>query len=232
MATRFIDKEYGANTSTAIANDATGTRKVQNLPDAAGFVYDTVDNTFKFNAAGTIKTLADTSTTQTFTNKTLTSPTITGSTLTTATLTSPILTTPTGTTATEVVTATNVIAAAESGTTYFLNSTVEFVSTLPAPAAGVNFTFIVTAAPSGASYTIVTAQSGSACEIIVGHVLTSDVYTDSAVDADSEKTLGATTISFVDSKAVIGDKCFVISDGTNWYASAMCANVDGITFTG
>lgn len=78
MATRFIDKEYGATVSTAIANDATGTAKVKNLPDAAGFVYDIVDNTFKFNAAGTIKTLADTSTAQTLTNKTLTSPVING----------------------------------------------------------------------------------------------------------------------------------------------------------
>lgn len=77
MATRFIDKEVGVDTSTAIANDTTGTRKVKDLPDATGFVYDKVDNTFKFNAAGTIKTLADTSSTQTFTNKTLTAPTLT-----------------------------------------------------------------------------------------------------------------------------------------------------------
>jgi len=78
MATRFIDKEYGANTSTAITNDATGRNKVRDLPDAAGLVYDLVDNQLKFNAAGTIKVAADTSTAQTFTNKTLTSPVITG----------------------------------------------------------------------------------------------------------------------------------------------------------
>jgi hypothetical protein len=61
MATRFIDKEYGADSSTAIANDTTGTRKVQNLPNATGLVYDMVDNTFKFNKNGTIATLGDSS---------------------------------------------------------------------------------------------------------------------------------------------------------------------------
>lgn len=61
MATRFIDKEYGADTSTAIANDSTGTTKVRNLPNAAGLVYDKVDNTIKYNKNGTIAVLADSS---------------------------------------------------------------------------------------------------------------------------------------------------------------------------
>lgn len=59
MAIRFIDKDFGANSTTAIANDATGTAKVRNLPDAAGIVYDKVDNTLKYNANGTIRQLAD-----------------------------------------------------------------------------------------------------------------------------------------------------------------------------
>ena len=86
-------------------------------------------------------------------------------TLTGKTLTSPILNGSVGALATEVVTATNVIAAAESGTTFFLNAATEFVSTLPAPAAGLNFRFIVSAAPSGASYTVVTTSSSN---IIIG----------------------------------------------------------------
>jgi hypothetical protein len=61
MATRFIDKEVGADALTAIADNATGRAKVRNLPDAAGIVYDKVDNHFKFNAAGTIKSLVDSS---------------------------------------------------------------------------------------------------------------------------------------------------------------------------
>src|SRR6266481_4377713 len=88
MATRFIQKAFGANSSTAITNDATGTTKVQDLPNAAGFVYDLVDNTFKFNAAGTIKGLADLTSTQTLTNKTFTAPVFTSPVLGAATATS------------------------------------------------------------------------------------------------------------------------------------------------
>ena len=59
MATRFIDKEYGTNSSTAIADDTTGTRKVQNLPDAAGLVYDSVDGFIKYNDAGNIRSVVN-----------------------------------------------------------------------------------------------------------------------------------------------------------------------------
>lgn len=77
MATKYIDKEYGTDSSTAITDSAANRRKVQNLPDAAGLAYDKVDNQFKFNGADAIKVLADTSTAQTLTTKTLTAPTIT-----------------------------------------------------------------------------------------------------------------------------------------------------------
>lgn len=124
----------------------------------------------------------------------------------------------------EVVTATNVIAAAESGATFFLNSATEFVSTLPAPAIGLRFSFIVAAAPSGASYTVVTNASGN---VILGHILTSQ---DAGGSADSE-TSGGDTISFVDGKAVVGDRVDVISDGTKWYARCSCKVFDAITIT-
>jgi len=125
----------------------------------------------------------------------------------------------------EVVAAANTISAAESGTTFFLNSTTEFVSTLPPPALGLRFTFIVSAAPSGASYTIVTDGSAN---VIKGHVLTSDV--NSATDADFE-TSGGDTISFVDSKAVAGDRVDLECDGTNWFARGSCSVFDAITIT-
>jgi hypothetical protein len=123
---------------------------------------------------------------------------------------------------TELVTATNVILAAESGTTYFLNSATEFVSTLPAPALGLRFSFIVKAAPSGASYTIVTNASGN---IIKGHVLPAD-----GAAGDTE-TAGGDTISFVDGQAVAGDRVDLISDGTYWYATGRCAVAAAITIT-
>ena len=93
------------------------------------------------------------------TGATVVSPTITGATMTTATLTAPTITSAVVTDATETVAATNVIAATETGKTFFLNHATEFVSTLPAPAAGLRFTFVVTGAPSGADYTITTTSS-------------------------------------------------------------------------
>lgn len=126
---------------------------------------------------------------------------------------------------TEVVTATNVIAATESGSVFFLNAATEFVSTLPAPAAGLHFTFIVTAAPSGADYTIVTTSSSN---IIKGQIYTLDV--NSATDPDFEAT-GGDTISFVSAKAIAGDRVDVVCDGTNWFAYGFCSVFDAITIT-
>lgn len=125
----------------------------------------------------------------------------------------------------EVVAATNVIGAEESGKTFFLSSATEFVSTLPAPKIGMRFTFIVTAAPSGASYTIVTDSSAN---IIKGQVYTLDLS--STVDADLE-TAGADTISFVDAKSVAGDRVELFCDGTNWFAYAFCSVFDAVTIT-
>lgn len=141
---------------------------------------------------------------QTLTNKTLTAPAITD--------------------LTEVVTATNVLAASESGKTCFLSSATEFVSTLPAPAAGLRFRFIVTAAPSGASYTIVTNSSSN---IIKGNVVSSQ---DAGGNGDSE-TSGGDTISFVDGVAVAGDMVEVYCDGTNWFAYGVCKTFNAITIT-
>ena len=152
-----------------------------------------------------------------------TNSTLTGSeTLTNKTLTSPIINTPTVKDLTEVVTATNVIAASETGSTFFLNSGTEFVSTLPAVAAGLKFRFICTAAPSGASYTIVTNSSSN---VIKGLVVASD-----GTAADTE-TSGGDTISFVDGQAVAGDRVDVFCDGTNWFAYGTCKVAAGITIT-
>lgn len=125
---------------------------------------------------------------------------------------------------TETVTATKTLTAADSGKAIFLSSATEFVTTLPAPAAGLRFDFYVAAAPSSASYTIVT--NGSA-NIIVGHVVSSE---DAAGSADFEAS-GGDTITLVDSKAVVGDRVSVVSDGTNWFATAFASVEDGITIT-
>ncbi len=137
------------------------------------------------------------------------------------TLTGQSLVTPTIKDLTEVVTATNVIAAGETGSVFFLNSATEFVSTLPAPAAGLHFTFIVTAAPSGASYTVVTNASAN---IIKGN------QNSVAGDAGDFGT-GDDTISFVDGQSVAGDKVELFCDGTSWFAYAISKVAAGITFT-
>jgi hypothetical protein len=121
----------------------------------------------------------------------------------------------------EVVAATNIITADESGKTFFLSAATEFVSTLPAPQKGMRFTFIVSAAPSGASYTIVT--SGSA-NIIKG--LQNSVAGDAGDSGTADDT-----ISFVDGQAVAGDKVELYSDGTSWFAYAISKVAAGITFT-
>ena len=123
--------------------------------------------------------------------------------------------------ATTTSTAASTLTAAQSGTTFFLNSATEFVTTLPAPAAGLNYTFIVGAAPSGASYTVVTASSAN---IIKGQAVNAAGVAGDTGTADD-------TISFVDGQAVAGDQVTVISDGTSWFAKAFCAVAAGVTFT-
>jgi hypothetical protein len=91
-------------------------------------------------------------------------------------------------------------------------------------AAGLRFTFIVSGAPSGASYTVVTDSSAN---LIVGHVLTSE---DAGGSADSETT-GGDTITFVDGKAVVGDRVDLICDGTNWFAQCSSKVFDAITIS-
>lgn len=127
----------------------------------------------------------------------------------------------TGAVASEVVTATNAITAAESGTTFFLNSATEFVSTLPAPALGLTYRFVVTGAPVGASYTIVTASSAN---IIKGMAV-------NAAGDEGDTGTADDTISFVDGQAVAGDMVEVISDGTSWFAYGFSRVAAGITFT-
>lgn len=125
----------------------------------------------------------------------------------------------------ETVAATNVILPSESGKTFFLGHATEFVSTLPAPAAGLRFTFIVSLAPSGASYTIVTTGG---TDLIHGVAVSA---ADAGGSVDTTAGTPADTITFVDGQAGVGDRVELISDGTYWYASGVCSDEDAITFT-
>lgn len=119
------------------------------------------------------------------------------------------------------LTATRTVLASESGCTFLLNSATEFVTTLPTPAAGLRYTFIVKAAPVSASYTVVTASSAN---IIKG-------FATNAAGAAVTPLGDGDTITFVDSQAVAGDQVTVISDGTSWFMSGFAQVAAGITNT-
>lgn len=120
---------------------------------------------------------------------------------------------------TEIVTTTNIITAAESGKTFILNSATAFVSTLPAPAVGLRYKFIIgQTVPSGGNHTVVTASSANiidgSAEVAGAVVLASD--------EDS--------INFIDTCSP-GDWVEVFSDGTNWYVKGAASVTAKLTFT-
>lgn len=108
----------------------------------------------------------------------------------------------------ELVITTNIILAAENGRTYFLNLIGGFTSTLPAPALGLSFRFIVKTAPT-TSY-IITAGSA----ILYGMM-------EERAGGAGVAGAGVTNFNFVANQAIIGDWVEFYSDGTNWYYHGM-----------
>lgn len=122
-------------------------------------------------------------------------------------------------------TAVNTLLYTECGKTVFLNSATEFATTLPSPVAGCTFTFIVKAAPSGASYTVVTASSAN---VIVGGV--NELEVDTGDDGPSFLISDpADTVTLVDGVSVAGDWIKVVSDGTYWFLSGSVKADGGVT---
>lgn len=191
-----------------IRRQATNPLAAPGTPNSAPIYVDSDDNILKMVPAGSGTTevqVIDASSAQTLTNKTFTAPAVTQ--------------------LSETVAATNVLTAAESGKVMFLSAATEFATTLPSPAAGLVFEFIIAAAPSGANYTVVTA--GSPDQILAGKVISV------AGDAgDVENAATATTITFVSGQSVIGDYAKVWSDGTSWFAICVASVAAGITITG
>jgi hypothetical protein len=123
----------------------------------------------------------------------------------------------------ETVVTTNVISAGESGKTFFLDLAGGFASTLPVPAAGLRFTFIVKTAPTSGNYTIVT--NGTTQKVLKGLVCV-------AADAVGDVSAGGTTASFVGNQALPGDRVDMICDGTIWYMKGFVQVTAGLTITG
>ena len=110
----------------------------------------------------------------------------------------------------EIVITTNVLTAAESGKTFYLNLAGGFTTTLPAPAVGLYFRFIVKTAPT-TSY-VITTNGGA--DILYGMMLER---------AGTAGVAGAArdTFNFVANQSIIGDWAEFHSDGTNWYYHGM-----------
>ena len=100
-----------------------------------------------------------------------------------------------------------------SGDLIVLNSTSGSSIFLPKPEAGGNFHFIVNA--TSAAHVITASTSG----IIAGSFVNSSVG-----------SVGITTLktSITNSGGSIGDSIKLVSDGTYWYMSGLCNNVNSI----
>jgi len=117
----------------------------------------------------------------------------------------------------EVVITTNIISLIESGTTFYLDLVGGFTSSLPSPALGLNYKFIVKTAPT-TSYIIVTTSGDN---ILYGTL--QDISGEQVYFAAQD------TINFVGGVSAIGDSLEVESDGTNWYCRAISGVDSGIT---
>ena len=121
---------------------------------------------------------------------------------------------------TEVVTTTNVITAAESGTTFVLNSATAFVSTLPTAAAGLRYRFIAGATQvTGGNHTVVCTNNDNT---MFGSVTVAGVVIAGTVEG---------SINWVADTMLPGDWCEVFNDGTNWYVSGQATAAGAITLT-
>ena len=124
-----------------------------------------------------------------------------------------------GTSSVETLAAAKTLTVADdNGKTFFLGLAGGFTVTLPAPAAGCRFKFIVSVAPT--TEYIITTNGGA--DILIGGV--NELEVDTADDGPYDDN--ADTINFVASVAVVGDFIEMISDGTSWYFNGQ-TNADG-----
>lgn len=123
----------------------------------------------------------------------------------------------------ETVTATKSVDADENGKTFFLDAAAGFVTTLPEPALGLRFKFIVATAPTSNGYHIVTTDGD---DIMKG--VTQEAETDTGDDGPTDQN--ADDISFTENIAVAGDWLEFVSDGTSWFFTGQAA-ADGSIVT-
>jgi hypothetical protein len=119
----------------------------------------------------------------------------------------------------EVVTAAKTLTKADNGKVLILSASAGVTVTLPAPAAGLRFHFIIGLAFDTSNWVVAT---NGAAAIIQGIVSAANV----AAPAVNEKQ-----INFVNSAESLGDWAEVVSDGTNWYVRGEAALSGGMTVT-
>lgn len=124
----------------------------------------------------------------------------------------------------EIVTATNVILANESGKTFFLSAAAGFESTLPAPAAGLRYRFFVKTAPTSVGYTI---TAGTA-DTISGTVAASGAET----IVNGITAALADNVILVANQALVGDYLDFVSDGALWYVTGNVNTFAALTANG
>jgi len=125
----------------------------------------------------------------------------------------------TGPTTATTLTAVTTLTAAQSGSVIYINNATGFTTTLPAPAAGLNFMFINKLANTSGNHVI----SGGA-GLVKGNVVSV------AATAGSTSTAGAQA-NFVANQSVAGDRVEFYSDGTSWFGYGLTRVTAGITFS-
>lgn len=138
------------------------------------------------------------------------------------TLTNKTITQPVFRELTEIVTAANVLTAADCGATFYLNASAGFLTTLPSPTSlgGCAFRLVVHTATSSNGYTIGTPTA----DIIYGMVVERAGGAGVACSAEDLLTL-------VNAQMVKGDWLDIRTDGTSWYVYGMTDVAAGFTCT-
>jgi hypothetical protein len=119
----------------------------------------------------------------------------------------------------ESTTTTDALTASQCGGVITLNSATGYVTTLPAPTAGCEFTFYVNTQPTSGNHTVVTSGSSN---VVYGSLEVAGAVVACATED---------TVSFVASTVLTGDGIVVYSDGTSWFVSGDAAATGGITCT-
>lgn len=122
----------------------------------------------------------------------------------------------------EVLITTRTVLATENGMTFYLALAGGFTVTLPTPALGLRFKFVVKVAPTTA-YIILSTPT----DIIIGYPIGS-----LGADETANGNALGDQVNFVANVSLPGDSVVLESDGTYWYAIPLVKATGAVTITG